>query len=650
MLSYIGLIKLFLLLNGVILLLSLPGLDRVTEVKENGFSEGVNKASIDQNIIFYYKKVTQEVLTSQKSNSTELITDTITNAILRESHCSGCGDSDDIEIIKGHEYISAIVPSKRGDSSEAIVISVSFPWGRDGGNELGSVAGLLIPLSRHFGKIHWSSKDIILLFTDSNIPNSMGISSFIKDLSTNQSLIKHNGRIRTALCVEVLSLSPKKILIDIESMDGLQTNQDFPNAIIREVESYFAYPPVYIGTRTFWDSITRQAFNGGSSKPHSRFLQNNINSFTLSFVDEIAVDSSGSNSPSRNSYEKNEFISIFPIQYFEIYKILEGTTKIQSNLHDELHQSIGSYYYTSYYSVLSFGFYLIPLLLMLVPSVLEVLVQITANNCLVLVGIIITAFLISSSSSILLLIRHLLENIDYLPSGCLHSTTEDVYLRYWLTILFLLLLSTAMVTYSIKKIIKLLMVRKDSNAYRNIKNSMKALNNIFILVLSIFLSTKNFGISVFITPIILLINLIMDSSIIKKCLIMVFIILTMDLYFNSWLGGWTCLIIPILFKKTSYFLISIANFLYSKNFTNNIGFNISSARNFASVWDSAMGNEIFCGNEGMLPIGIISQCNKHLDNFAQMTKQYQIIKIFPILQWIRWAEIKFDNSICNYKR
>lgn len=210
--------------------LSLPGLDQVTEVKENGFSEGVNKASVHQGIMYDYKKVTQEVLTSQKSGNIELVADTIINALLRETHCIECGNSDDIDIIKsqyslsskdgnlhyvGYEYIAAFIPSKRGDSSEVIIISVSFPWVNNGKGELGGVAGLVIPLSKHFEKAFWTSKDIILLFTDSNVPNSMGITSFLNDLTTNQKLLKYNGRIRTVLCVEMLSLTPKKILIDI---------------------------------------------------------------------------------------------------------------------------------------------------------------------------------------------------------------------------------------------------------------------------------------------------------------------------------------------------------------------------------------------------------------------------------------------------
>lgn len=213
------------------MLLSLPGFDKVTEVKESGFSEGVNKASVDHSIILDYRKVTQEVLTSQKSGNAELVVESIINSITKETHCVECGDSGDIGIIenkyyssnKGKHfyhlnsgYIAAVVPSKRGDSSEVIIISISFPWrNKNEKDKLGNAAGLIIPLSKHFEKIYWTSKDIIILFTDSNIPNSMGINSFLKDLATNQRFLNYNGRIRTAICIEILSFTPKRVFIDI---------------------------------------------------------------------------------------------------------------------------------------------------------------------------------------------------------------------------------------------------------------------------------------------------------------------------------------------------------------------------------------------------------------------------------------------------
>lgn len=219
------------MLIGVLFLLSLPGFDKVTQVKESGFSEGVNKATVDRSIVLEYKKVTQEILTSQKSGNAELVAQSIINSIARDTHCIECDDSGDIDIIKNKNfssyrykdlyllssgYIAAVVPSKRGDSSEVIIISISFPWKyKDGKDELGSAAGLIIPLSKHFEKIYWTSKDIILLFTDSNIPNSMGINSFLKDLAIDQRLLKYNGRIRTAICIEILSLTPTRVFIDI---------------------------------------------------------------------------------------------------------------------------------------------------------------------------------------------------------------------------------------------------------------------------------------------------------------------------------------------------------------------------------------------------------------------------------------------------
>lgn len=394
----------------------------------------------------------------------------------------------------------------------------------------------------------------------------------------------------------------------------------------------------------------RQAFNGGSGRPHSRFLQNNIPSFTISFVDESpAVNNEPAHS--LKNIHKKEFISIFPIQSFEIYRILEGITKIQSNLHDEFYQSTRRYYYTSYYSVLDFGFYIIPLFPMLLSSLLEILVQISTENSVILIGIVVAAFLLSTSISILFLTIYFVEQIGYFSFRCPHFLmVENMNLRgLFATLSLSLLFSTALVTFVIKMLIKLFRIRKDNCIYKNIITSIKAVNNIFIVIFSIFISIKNFGTSVFVIPIILLINLIISNSTIRRFSIRIIILTALlNFYFKEWLRSRGCLLATIIIRKTRYFLLWVANFLYSKNLTNNFGFNINNARSFASVWDSAMGNDIFCHNDDHFPRGIVNMCNTQLDNAAQMTKQYKIIKTIPILQWISWIEIKLEKNVCNY--
>ncbi|KAL3129048.1 hypothetical protein CHM_3g2325 [Cryptosporidium hominis] len=664
----VELIRLTLLFIGVLFLLSLPGFDKVTQVKESGFSEGANKATVDRSIVLEYKKVTQEILTSQKSGDAELVAQSIINSIARDTHCIECDDSGDIDIIKNKNlssyrykdlyflssgYIAAVVPSKRGDSSEVIIISISFPWKyKDGKDELGSAAGLIIPLSKHFEKIYWTSKDIILLFTDSNIPNSMGINSFLKDLATDQRLLKYNGRIRTAICIEILSLTPTRVFIDIESMDGLQTNQDFPNSVIREVESSFTYPPISIITRNFWDSIARQAFNRGSYKPHSRFLQNNINSFTLSLVDEFSIANNKIWDHFKDSNDANEFISIFPIQQFEIYKFLEGIVKIQSNLHDELHQSSNKYYFTSYFSTLNFGIYLVPIILILISFSVGILAQISKESSILLIGIILIACLISITAPIILLVVHLFDKMGNSLFDC-SNLSEPKYTNLWplfIALTFVVLFITFFVTSSISIFIKLFNVQKNSSTYKDIINSIKIMNHIFLIVFTIILSTKNFSILVFIIPIILFIIFIMDSSAFRKFLIWtIFLVILLNFCFYKKKRNYYTCILSKMAMKARYFLIDIANILHSKHLIYSLGFDISKAKNSASIWNSVLGNEIFCRNKQYFSAEINNFCNKlSLDGFDQVSKQYKIIKSIPILQWISWVEIKIEKNMCNY--
>ncbi|KAK9173542.1 Gaa1-like GPI transamidase component family protein [Cryptosporidium meleagridis] len=666
--NIVGIIRLTLFFIGVLLLLSLPGFDKITQVKESGFSEGVNKPTIDRSIVLEYKKVTQEILTSQKSGNAELVAQTLINSIARDTHCIECDDSGDIDIIKNKSlssyryrdsyllssgYIAAVVPSKRGDSSEAIIISVSFPWKyRDGKDELGSAAGLIIPLSKHFEKVYWTSKDIILLFTDSNISNSMGINSFLKDLATDRRLLKYNGRIRTAICIEILSLTPTRVFIDtVESMDGLQTNQDFPNSVIREIESSFTYPPISIITRNFWDSIARQAFNRGSYKPHSRFLQNNINSFTLSLVDEFSMANNKIWDHFKDSNDVNEFISIFPIQKFEIYKFLEGIVKIQSNLHDELHQSSKKYYFTSYFSTLNFGIYLVPIILMLISFAIGILTHISNESSILLIGIILIACLISITAPIILLVMHLFDKMGYFLFDC-SNLSESKYINLWplfIVLTFVVFFVTFFVTSSINMFITLFNIQKNSSVYKDIINSIKIMNNIFLIIFSIILSTKNFSILVFIIPIILFIIFITDSSTFRKFMmwtILLVILLNFCLY-NKKRNDYACILSKIA-MRTRYFLIGIANILHSKHFIYSPGFDISKARNSASIWNSVLGNEIFCHKQ-YFSEAINNFCRRlSLDSFDQVSKQYKMIKSIPILQWISWVEIKIEKNMCNY--
>ncbi|TRY52630.1 GPI transamidase component Gaa1 [Cryptosporidium tyzzeri] len=642
----VGLIRLTLLFIGVLFLLSLPGFDKVTQVKESGFSEGVNKATVDRSIVLEYKKVTQEILTSQKSGNAELVAQSIINSIARDTHCIECDDSGDIDIIKNKNlssyrykdlylsssgYIAAVVPSKRGDSSEVIIISISFPWTyKDGKDELGSAAGLIIPLSKHFEKIYWTSKDIILLFTDSNIPNSMGINSFLRDLATDQRLLKYNGRIRTAICIEILSLTPTRVFIDI----------DFPNSVIREVESSFTYPPISIITRNFWDSIA------------SRFLQNNINSFTLSLVDEFSIANNKIWDNFKDSNDANEFISIFPIQQFDIYKFLEGIVKIQSNLHDELHQSSNKYYFTSYFSTLNFGIYLVPIILMLTSFSIGILAQISKESSILLIGIILIACLISITAPIILLVVHLFDKMGNPLFHC-SNLSESEYTNLWplfIALTFVVLLITFFVTSSINIFIKLFNVQKNSSAYKDIINSIKIMNNIFLIAFSIILSTKNFSILVFIIPIILFIVFIMDSSAFRKFIIWtIFLMILLNFCFYKKKRDYYACILSKIAMKARYFLIDIANILHSKHFIYSFGFDISKAKNSASIWNSVLGNEIFCRNKQYFSAEIDNFCNRlSLDGFDQVSKQYKIIKSIPILQWISWVEIKIEKNMCNY--
>lgn len=381
-------------------------------------------------------------------------------------------------------------------------------------------------------------------------------------------------------------------------------------------------------------------------------MQNNIHSFTLSLVDEVFIENDELVDYFKKSHNTNEFVSIFPIQQFDIYNFLEGIVKIQSNLHDELHQSSSKYYYTSYFSTLSFAVYLTPLIPMLISSAIGILVQISKKDSMLLIGIILAACLLSITIPILVLTENIINKMGYFSLKCPNSKiAKSVNLSAWFkALIFVVLLSTYLVIFCINIFIKLLRIQKNSRIYKNIIISIKVMNNMFLLVFSIFLSIKNFSILVFLIPIISLIVSITDSSTARKFTIgSIFISTILNFYFDENKKNWTCLLSKII-TKARYLLLGIANVMHSNNLAYNFGFDINRARNSASIWNSVMGNEIFCHNEHQYPKSITNFCNKLLDNFDQVSRQYKIIKSIPILQWISWLEIKTEKKFCDNRK
>ncbi|KAH7647416.1 hypothetical protein FG379_002537, partial [Cryptosporidium bovis] len=630
----------------------------------------MNKASVTQSIVYDFKKTTQEILTSQLSNIG--VENNILNLIeiefLRSPFCSDCGDSSDIEIIRkeyvsesiipsirniSSEYLLAVIPSKRGYSSEAIVISISFPWGnKSKRSELGNIAGILVSFSKYLTKVNWLSKDVYILFTDMNVPYNIGISAFLRDLSSNTKLQRLNSRIRTALCIEMLSSIPTKILVDIESMDGFLPIQDLPVAIIKEIDSYYSNPPIYVEPRLFWDSLIRQATNGGSERSHTPFLRNNIQSFTISLIDESTnIENEGIRySPKRNGKNEfsSEFVSIYPIPNYEIFRFLEGMVKIISNLHDELNRSTNFYYFTSYVSSTDISVYLSVFLIILLPMLLKTVNNIYYKcNFLIIWAIVAIIYYLLNCIILILIWEYFGERIKYLVTeySKINIYFEDLIID--LANKFFLLISVINVTFSL--LIKLL---KDCNSafdqdkINNANYSVKTVNNVFIITFSVFISIKNFSLSVIVTPILLfLVNIIFES---RKLVYMVFcamniacLLFVLELDLNSLI----CTITTSFIYSMNFVFIKATNILLLTNYMRNFGSDIYRARNALSTWNSVMGREFFCGKYSKyLSNNVKIECNS--ENFSKIkiiSELYKIMKKFPILQWLTWISIANDR-------
>ncbi|KAK6589211.1 hypothetical protein RS030_213444 [Cryptosporidium xiaoi] len=465
-----------------------------------------------------------------------------------------------------------------------------------------------------------------------NVPYNIGISAFLRDLSSNTKLQRLNSRIRTALCIEMLSSIPTKILVDI----------DLPVAIIKEIDSYYSNPPIYVEPRLFWDSLIR---------PHTPFLRNNIQSFTISLIDESTnIDNEGIRySPKRNGKNEfsSEFVSIYPIPNYDVFRFLEGMVKIISNLHDELNRSTNFYYFTSYVSSTDINVYLSVFLIILLPMLLKTVNNIYYKcNFLIIWAIVAIIYYLFNCIILILIWDYFSERIKYLVTeySKINIYFEDLIID--LVNKFFLLISVINLIFSLLiKLLKDCNTTFDQDKINNANYSVKTMNNVFIITFSVFISIKNFSLSVIVTPILLfLVNIIFES---RKLVYVVFcamniacLLFVLELDLNSLI----CTITTSFIYSMNFIFIKATNILILTNYMRNFGSDIYRARNALSTWNSVMGREFFCGKYSKyLSNNLKIECNS--ENFSKIkiiSELYKIMKKFPILQWLTWISISND--------
>ncbi|EEA07247.1 uncharacterized protein CMU_001180 [Cryptosporidium muris RN66] len=388
------------LILGIIGLIYLPYFDSSTIIEEHAFSEGNSNSLFPDKWLLEAKKATHNLLIAQSNikNSSNKMSEILVEVLRREIPHS-FSDIADLKVTKRQfsvnslfdeestvnrfsEYVSAFVPARRGDSFESILFVVNFPWSIENNFGVADAAGIAIALAKYMITVEWLSKNIHFLFTDSRLSYSAGIRAFLKDYSSELPNLIYTGIIRTALVLQILNSTPSRILIDIESQDGMIPNQDLVNAVIKEFQSKLPRPLASIDPRIIWNSIIRQATNGGSEKAHTPLLQYSIPAYTIILTDDETLKEyelkstdkpisfgilEDSEDPSTN------FITSPIIQLSDLVKALEGIIRIQSNLHEELHHSFNFYLFTSYISHISSGVYIYPIIFLCTSVVFQII-------------------------------------------------------------------------------------------------------------------------------------------------------------------------------------------------------------------------------------------------------------------------------------
>ena len=379
-------------------------------------------------------------------------------------------------------------------------------------------------------------------------------------------------------------------------------------------------------------------------------MRNNIQSLTISLVDESSFFINGDNNYSlinkgANKHVK-EFVSIYPISNYEILKFLEGIIKIISNLHDELNHSTSFYYFTSYSSSINSGVYLSVFFPILLPTLFKILTSTNNKHYLLVTGATITPiFYLINYFLFLFMWNYLNKNTGLLTNDSLKSSIylKDLFIC-WLNALFFLLTILSLIFGLTIKLLKSYFSFGQEEIL-DIIYSIKTMNNVFVITFSIFISIINFSLSVIITPtIVFLVNIIFGSGklidITFSILNVACLIFSLELDLSDLICKYTTFCVSLM----NYIFIKIVNILIKTNYIEKFGPDVYMIRNSLSMWNSVLGREFFCGKYSKYFSNDIKiECNsENLSKIKLVFELYKTMKTFPILQWLTWVSINHE--------
>ncbi|KAF4710320.1 hypothetical protein FOZ63_007989, partial [Perkinsus olseni] len=308
---------------GMVWLTIFHQLDRPTEIEEHSLAPGLASFALDD--------------PNMSQQWSQLLS--------QRRHEDG---SDSIFGVKTYKFTNSSLPfsmvrSKRGDGREAVVVVVTGDPSH--AEALGST------LTRLFSTVNWLSKDVIIVFAitdDALRPASYAFS--IRQWLHDSTMDWHGdhdipsiGLIRQCVVVNLTMQKGRGILVEVDGINGMQPNQDWPNAYMIEARRSGIDD---IKVDEVWESVFKQSMmNGNVHSLHAPFLTQQIPAFTVTTYAATNIK--------------------------DLAKSIEGVVHCSSSMLQQLHHSFNVYFYNTPTSHVSNGIFLYPTIAILSPLIVK---------------------------------------------------------------------------------------------------------------------------------------------------------------------------------------------------------------------------------------------------------------------------------------
>ncbi|CAE7444552.1 Gpaa1 [Symbiodinium sp. CCMP2592] len=311
-----------------------PSFDRRTEVEEHGLIPGYATNGLDARWQARLRECIAQI--EAETDIRTAIEASLQKAGLQPYHMN-------FSLPEGGQssLLYTVAESRRGDSRESLVLMIASNWTMKKSTAKSSWGiGIGVTLARYFRTVHWLSRDVLVVFVDSNLAYGAGARAWLRAYIEGHSELRR-GALRQAVILQVKN-GATSLLMDVEGINGMVPNQDLVNTYSITARER---PGLVVRHRDAWESVMHHARNGGVHTSHAAFLELQVPAFTIR-----GVSAKGDRSANLN--------------VDSLAMSIESLVRCMSNALQQLHHSFNFYFFTGPNSHISNGLYLYPVFAM----------------------------------------------------------------------------------------------------------------------------------------------------------------------------------------------------------------------------------------------------------------------------------------------